>query len=66
MCVSYSCLELSYANRSTQEDIWEEDANAFVRDESEGVEAYTARVASLDIVGVSHSCLLNTKYLIGS
>ncbi|PVG01815.1 ARM repeat-containing protein [Serendipita vermifera] len=33
------------------EDLWEEDANAFVRDESEGVEAYTARVASLDVVG---------------
>lgn len=32
------------------EDIWEEDANAFVRDESEGVEAYTGRVASLDVV----------------
>ncbi|KAG8780119.1 hypothetical protein FRC20_008445 [Serendipita sp. 405] len=33
------------------EDIWEDDANAFVRDESEGVESYTARVASLDMIG---------------
>ncbi|CCA73674.1 related to KAP114-Member of the karyopherin-beta family, nuclear import [Serendipita indica DSM 11827] len=45
-------LALSWAQIPVEdEDIWEEDANAFVRDESEGVEAYTARVASLDVVG---------------
>ncbi|KAG8810837.1 hypothetical protein FRC17_002742, partial [Serendipita sp. 399] len=38
------------------EDIWEEDANAFVRDESEGVESYTARVASLDTIGDFLEC----------